>query len=134
LWTLRDKLRVRKKGERMTGKNDIKQAQDAENAIAEAKLEATPQRRRFWENIWFMLGTVVLTISVILALVNNTDTTINLLVATMSVKLPLLIIGSGILGVAVEYFIFLGPRADARAENRSLRKQVADLRGLSSQV
>jgi uncharacterized integral membrane protein len=110
--------------------NDIKQKQESRETSALDQSDAIPRRRHFWENIWFMFGTVVLAICVVLALVNNTDTTINLLVTTMRFKLPLLILICGFLGVAVEYFIFLGARAEARAELRRLRKQVIVLRKL----
>ena len=88
------------------------------------------RRKRFWANPWFILGAIVLAVSVTFTLMNNSSTTINFIGASLEIKLPLLIFTCALLGAAIEFLIVLGPRTDSRAEHKRLKQQIRELKAL----
>lgn len=90
--------------------------------------EKSLQRRMFsWWRPWFLIGAIVFAISVTLTMVNNSEITINFIVASMTIRLPLLMLSCALLGSAIVYFTGLDARSFFRAENRSLKQQITIL-------
>lgn len=113
---------------------DDKTKQEQPNKAPETSLLDSPLRRKhFWAHPWFILGAIVFTLSVILTLVNNSEITINLIVAMVTIRLPLLILCCALLGAAIEYFTILGPRSVSRAENIHLKQKFRILETLVKQ-
>jgi uncharacterized integral membrane protein len=115
--------------ETMTGNEKNAQVEQPSKPSDASRTESPPPAlsKRFWQHPWFILGAVVFAVSFTVTLMNNTDMMINLIVASVQIKLPLLILGCAFLGAAIEFLIVLGPRKDCRAENLRLKKQIREL-------
>ena len=99
---------------------------------ASAALAAKPKKRPFWKHPWFYLGIVVLIISVVFTLMNNREVDVVFIGMKTTIALPLLMLLCALLGAAIEFFTSLSPRMTLTADNRRLRKQLAEVekRGL----
>ena len=95
-------------------------AQDA------AASSAKPKKRPFWKHPWFYLGLAVFILSVVFTLMNNHEVDIVFVGMKTTIALPLLMLLCALLGAAIEFFTSLGPRMTLAADNRRLRKQLAE--------